>query len=177
MSRIFGPVYQNGFIFSDLNGALDHWVGKLGVGPFYRFTVEFDRYVHKGVSSNPVLDVAIGNSGDLQIELIAQLNDAPSAYTEFLRDHGPGMQHVSVGSDSFDAAIARYAELGLSVVTEVSIRGAARAIFYDTDLPGAVGAQMEVFERTESARQVIEMVRQAAIGWDGRDPVRAFALP
>ncbi len=96
MSRIFGPVYQNGYIVRDLDEALDYWVNKVGVGPFYRIPVEFDHYVHKGVASSPLLEVALGNTGDLQIELIVQHNDAASAYTEFLEQHGPGLQHLSV---------------------------------------------------------------------------------
>ncbi len=47
--------------------------------------------------------------------------------------------------------------------------------FYDTDIPGTTGGQMEVLERTELAKFVMETVRQEAIGWDGRDPVRRFA--
>jgi hypothetical protein len=174
MSRIFGPIYQNGYVVADLGAAIDHWVNRLGVGPFYRMTVEFDRYVHRGVESSPVLDVALANSGDLQIELIAQLNDAPSAYLEFLRDHGPGMQHVSACTDSFDADVARWSALGLPVVTEVRIKDAVRAVFYDTDPPAATGAQMEVLERNDLVRFVTRTVREAAIGWDGRDPVRNF---
>ena len=175
MSRIFGPVYQAGYIVDNLDAGIHHWVDKLGVGPFYRVNVEFERYVHKGVASNPVLEVALANSGDLQIELIQQLNDEPSSYVEFLRDHGPGLQHLSVWSESFDADLARWAALGQTVVTEATLTvGGTRVVFYDTDMPGATGAQMEVLDLTEPARYVIQTVREAAIGWDGRDPVRRF---
>lgn len=177
MSRIFGPIYQNGYVVANLDAALDQWIDRLGVGPFFRFTVEFDSYVHRGVASNPAIEVAIANSGDLQIELIAQSNDAPSSYLEFLRDHGPGLQHVSVWSDTLDADIARWSAMGLDVMTDLTIKGAgARAVFYDTDIPGAAGAQMEVLGRNDGARMVIDMVRQAAIGWDGRDPVRSLPV-
>ena len=175
MSRIFGPVYQNGYVVSDLDQAVDYWVNKLGIGPFFRIPVAFDRYVHRGVASSPDLEVALANSGDLQIELIVQRNDAPSAYVEFLAQHGPGLQHLSGWTEMFDEDVARFAALGAQVVTDAAITGAGRVVFYDTDIPGATGGQMEMLERTPLAKFVMETVRDAAIGWDGRDPVRYFA--
>ena len=175
MSRIFGPIYQNGYVVHDLEAAVSHWTKVLGVGPFFRFKVEFSRYVHHGVESKPVLDVALANSGDLQIELIAQVNDEPSVYKEFLRDHGPGLQHLSVWTDNFDADVARYASMGLKVATEVEVSGLMRAIFYDTDMTAATGMQMEVLDRSAAARHTIDAVRQAAIGWDGSDPLRRLS--
>ncbi|HKX79815.1 MAG TPA: VOC family protein [Novosphingobium sp.] len=174
MSRIFGPIYQNGYVLHDVDAGVAHWTRNLGVGPFFRFRVAFSRYVHRGVESSPVLDVALANSGDLQIELIAQVNDEPSVYQEFLRDHGPGLQHLSVWTDTFDADIARYAALGLKVATEVEITGMMRATFYDTDMAGATGMQMEVLDRTAAAKYTIDTVRQAAIGWDGSEPLRTL---
>jgi len=172
MSRIFGPIYQNGYVVHDLEAAIAHWTGRLGIGPFFRFNVQFTRYVHRGVASSPVLEVAMANSGDLQIELIAQINDEPSVYKEFLARHGPGLQHLSVWTDTFDADRDKYAALGLEVITEVAIDGVLRAVFYDTDMPGSAGMQMEVLERNEVARHMIECVRNAAVDWDGTDPVR-----
>ncbi|MGE4322176.1 MAG: VOC family protein [Sphingobium sp.] len=174
MSRIFGPVYQNGYIVRDLDEAIDHWV-RMGVGPFYRIPVAFDHYVHRGVASSPDLEVALGNSGDLQIELIVQRNDAPSAYTEFLARHTPGLQHLSVWTETFDADVARWEAAGFPLVTDAKITGAGRVVFYDTDAPGCIGGQMEVLERTDKAKYVMETVRDAAKGWDGRDPVRRFS--
>lgn len=36
MSRIFGPAWQNGYVVEDLDGAINHWVSVLGVGPFFK---------------------------------------------------------------------------------------------------------------------------------------------
>ena len=35
MSRIFGPVRQNGYVVRDIEAALEHWTTVLGIGPFY----------------------------------------------------------------------------------------------------------------------------------------------
>ncbi len=34
MSKIFGPVVQQGYVVPDMQAALDHWIAR-GVGPFY----------------------------------------------------------------------------------------------------------------------------------------------
>ena len=31
----FNPIVQNGFVVRDLEAAVEHWSGRLGVGPFY----------------------------------------------------------------------------------------------------------------------------------------------
>ena len=174
MSRIFGAIYQNGYVVNDVLAAANHWITKLGVGPFFRFQVEFEYYEYRGQQSSPVLDVMIANSGDYQIELIQQINDAPSAYRDFLKSNGPGLQHLSVWTDSFDADAERYAKLGLEVSIKLKIKDVARAWFYDTGTPGMAGTQMEVLERTEAVRFSIDTIRVAAADWDGRDPIRSF---
>jgi hypothetical protein len=35
MSRLFGPIRQNGYVVRDIEGALKHWTTVLGVGPFF----------------------------------------------------------------------------------------------------------------------------------------------
>ena len=37
MSRLFGAVRQNGYVVRDIDAALRHWTGVLGVGAFYYF--------------------------------------------------------------------------------------------------------------------------------------------
>ena len=85
MSRIFGAVCQNGYVVRDIRAAMDHWVNVMGVGPWYYIDkVKTDYFRHRGQDSAMEMSVALANSGDLQIELIQQRNDAPSMYKEFL---------------------------------------------------------------------------------------------
>ena len=82
MSRIFGAVCQNGYVVRDIRAAMDHWVNVMGVGPwFYIDRVKTDWFRHRGVDSGVEMSIALANSGDLQIELIQQRNDAPSSTT------------------------------------------------------------------------------------------------
>lgn len=85
MSRLFGPIRQNGYVVRDIRAAMDHWIHVVGVGPwFFVERVKTDWFRHRGADSPMTMSVALANSGDLQIELIQQTNDAPSLYREFL---------------------------------------------------------------------------------------------
>ena len=96
MSRIFGAVCQNGYVVRDIRAAMDHWVNVMGVGPWYYIDrVKTDYFRHRGQDSGMEMSIALANSGDLQIELIQQRNDAPSMYKEFLDSGREGLQHMS----------------------------------------------------------------------------------
>ncbi len=72
MSRICGPVMQNGYVVRDVDEAMAYWIG-LGVGPFLVIPeMAFESFVCRGRQSDPRLKIAIASSGGLQIELIEQ---------------------------------------------------------------------------------------------------------
>src|SRR6201996_8570876 len=124
MSRIFGAVRQNGYVVRDLRAALDHWVTVLGVGPwFYIERVKTDYFRHRGQDSAVEMSIALANSGDLQIELIQQRNDAPSLYKEFLDSGREGLQHLSFWSTEYQSLYDRLLAAGHKVGHEGQIGG------------------------------------------------------
>jgi hypothetical protein len=179
MSRIFGPIAQNGYIVDDVERAMRHWSATLGVGPFfYMPRMEFASYAYKGKQSSPVIRVALANSGDLQIELIEQINDEPSSYKDFLKESGPGLQHVAVWRPDYTEATKQFQALGLPTLQEGSAGEGRRFAYYDTRLH--YGSIMEVFELAPDTRVFFNAIRDAAKGWDGSDPIREInpaALP
>lgn len=173
MSRIFGPIFQCGYVVDNIDTALAHWVNVLGVGPFYKDRVEFEWYRYRGERSNPILQVALANSGNLQIELIQQTNEAPSHYRDFLMEHGSGLQHFAVLSNDYDSDMARYAT-ECETLAELKLAGSLRATYLATQAhPGTI---VEVVEHLPGFDQVIQTVRDAAKGWDGSDPIRSFSV-
>ncbi|HWK35438.1 VOC family protein [Sphingomonas sp.] len=174
MSRTFGPIVQNGYVVDDLDAAVTHWIERLGVGPFFLLPpLRFERCAFRGVATDPVLHIAVANSGGLQIELIEQVNAAPSAHREFLETHGPGLQHVSVWSEDYDDDLARHTAAGHRVLQDATIPGGVRLTYFDTGLHG--GAVMEMLELHDRGRAMMAEIRDAAIGWDGRDPRRTLS--
>jgi len=173
MSRFLGKVCQNGYVVRDIEAAMSHWIEVLGVGPWYHIeTVKMDWFRHRGTPQTLDVSIALANSGDLQIELIQQRNDAPSMYREFLDRHGEGLQHMSWWSMDYqadhDAALAR----GLIIGQEGQIGGEqGRFVYFDTDLTHA-GTVVELSDVSGTKAAFFEHVRKAAIDWDGGRPIR-----
>jgi hypothetical protein len=172
MSRIFGAVAQNGYVVRDIAAAMDHWITVMGVGPWFYFErVTVDWFRHRGVEQQLEFSVALANSGDLQIELIQQRNDAPSMYLEFLAAGGEGMQHMSYWTREYQALYDRALALGYRVGQEGQIGGEkGRFAYFDTEThPGTV---VEISDVSGPKGAFFALVRQAAVGWDGSDPIR-----
>jgi hypothetical protein len=124
MSRTFGNIRQNGYVVRDIEKAMTHWADVMGVGPwFYIQDVKTDWFSHRGVASDVRMSIALANSGDLQIELIQQRNDAPSLYKEFLDAGHEGLQHVAYWTQDFQALYDKALSLGYKVGHEGSIGG------------------------------------------------------
>jgi hypothetical protein len=172
MSRIFGAVCQNGYVVRDIRAAMDHWINVMGVGPwFYIARVKTDWFRHRGVESAMEMSVAIANSGDLQIELIQQRNDAPSMYMEFLDSGREGMQHMSYWTRDYQGLYDRALSLGYKVGHEGQIGGEqGRFCYFDTQThPGTI---VEISDVSGGKGRFFERVKQASVGWDGSDPIR-----
>ena len=106
MSMLFGKVCQNGYVVRDIEQAMKFWTEVMRVGPFFYIPkVKTDWFRYRGIDSAVEMSIALANSGDLQIELIQQRNDAPSMYLDHLEAHGEGMQHMSYWIDRLSGAL------------------------------------------------------------------------
>lgn len=171
MSRLFGPIIQNGFVVRDLEAAMRHWVG-LGVGPFFVLPrVEFAAVTYRGRPTQVEIAVAMAYSGALQIELVQQLNDAPSIYREFLDQGREGLHHVGVASTDYAADLARVTASGLEVAMAGSTAAGTGFAYLDSD-GGFQGSMVELFEATPGLMTFFARVEAASHGWDGSDPIR-----
>ncbi len=173
MSRFFGEVRQLGYVVRDIEAEMRRWIEILGVGPwFYAERVPPTGFFHRGQDSSAERSVALANSGALQIELIQQRNDAPSMYLEFLEKHGEGLQHVAFWTTSYDADMARLAKQGLHPVMGGEVGAGGRYAYFDTEFhPGTV---VELSEINGAKGELFRTIREAAVDWNGANPVRAF---
>ena len=172
MSRIFGKVRQNGYVVRDIEAAMTHWTQVLGVGPFYYIErVQMDWFRYRGQPSQAEVSIALANSGDLQIELIQQRNDAPSLYRDFLGSGREGLQHMSYWTTNYQADFERFVSLGFQIGQEGQIGGPdGRFVYFDTEThPGTV---IEVSDISGSKGAFFERIRQAAANWDGSRAIR-----
>jgi len=172
MSRIFGPVRQNGYIVRDIDAAMKHWVEVMGVGPWYYIDrVQTDWFRHRGVDSAVEMSIALANSGDLQIELIQQRNDAPSMYKEFLDAGHEGLQHVAYWSKDYQALYDEALRLGYKIGHEGQIGGEqGRFAYLDTEAhPGTV---IEISDISGHKGAFFDHIRDVSASWDGSNPIR-----
>ncbi|GGD80429.1 VOC family protein [Croceicoccus mobilis] len=175
MSRIFGPTRQLGIVVHDFMGTLRHWTEVQGIGPFFYFTdTPVEGFRLRGVKSEPpVLSIAFGYSGDLQIEIIHQHNAAPSMYREFLVSGREGLNHVSAFHDTagYDAVYAQTIARHGAAWQEGAIGGVRFAYFETESTPGATICEISESGNPETAA-IFAAMRDAARDWDGSDPIR-----
>ena len=172
MNTFFGGIHQNGYVVSDLDAAIGYWTTVVGVGPFYRLDhAPLDYFSYQGEPSTPDLDIALANSGDLQIELIQQLNDAPSPWHNCAMAKEAGLHHVSGWTQTYDSDLKKLDELGFVPTCEGSIGGAARfAYLFANNLDGTA---IEVGDLASPEFQhLFEHIHRSAATWNGDDPVR-----
>lgn len=174
MSRIFGSVCQNGYVVQDVEAAMKHWIEVMGVGPwFYIEDVKTDWFKYRGVDSDVKMSIALANSGDLQIELIQQRNDAPSMYKDFLDAGNEGLQHMSYWTHDYQALYDKAISLDYTVGHEGQIGGEqGRFAYFDTEAhPGTI---IEISDISGPKGETFAHIKKASQGWDGKDPIRRF---
>jgi len=162
---------QNGFVVSDLEAAVKHWSGKLGVGPFFLLEhIPFGTLYFRGRPVTFDMSVALAQWGEMQIELIVQHDEMPSIYSEFRTRHGTGLQHVGVMTADLDADLARLRLNSVEPVQWGSTSTGIRFAYVNTD--DHAGGMLELIERGPAIEAFFGMVRQAAVAWDGSKPLR-----
>jgi len=173
VSMFFGEIRQLGYVVPDIGAAMDYWSKVLGVGPwFYAERVPVVNFTYRGQPSSPITSVALANSGPVQVELIQQRNDAPTMYRDFVQAKGSGLQHVAYWTQTFDEDMERLTARGLKVVMGGEVGARGRFVYFETEYhPGSV---IELSEVEGPKGRMFDLIRNAAIGWDGKDPVRPF---
>jgi catechol 2,3-dioxygenase-like lactoylglutathione lyase family enzyme len=177
MSLSLGGVRQIGYVVRDIEQAMRHWSGVLGVGPwFYKEAVGTTEFRYYGkASALPDLSIALANSGGVQIELIQQRNDAPSLYLDSLERSGEGMQHIAYWTDdAFDSFAARLQARGYVEGHGGRMGARGRFAYYvHSDLPGNI---VEISEMAGGKGEYFATIAEAARTWDGSDPIRRIGV-
>ncbi len=177
MSRLFGPVFQVAWVIEDMDSALAHWTGTMGVGPFFRFPMPlaFDWLKLDGEPANAAAQagvlgaVAVAYSGDTMIELITP-GPTPSLYRRFLDSGRSGVHHLGMVATDYDAQMAAARAAGIKVVMEGELP-LSRFAYLETDALWP-GTMVEIIDMRPPMVELFGTIKAAARNWDGTDPVR-----
>jgi methylmalonyl-CoA/ethylmalonyl-CoA epimerase len=160
-----GTVRQLGYVVKDLRRSVEAWTARLGVGPWTLITNIPLQCVYRGEPSEPLIDIALGYRGDLQIELIQQKNDAPSPYLPFIVRGEFGLHHTAFISAQIDEDLRRAQGAGLELVCDIRMP-AGRYVYLEPAVPGERGF-IEVLEGTPAMLGMFEQGIRAAAEWTG----------
>jgi hypothetical protein len=136
--------YQTGYVVDDLEEATERWRRTTGAGPFqWLKDIQVENGLYRGAPTDVLFSVALAQCGDLQIELIAQHNDAPSCYRDLFAPGQEGLHHLAVRTDSFEAELSGYEAAGFPAAFSGTYRG-TRFAYVDTS--PALGFMLELVE-------------------------------
>jgi catechol 2,3-dioxygenase-like lactoylglutathione lyase family enzyme len=169
MSKLFGPVVQQGYVVPDIEAAMQHWLAR-GVGPFFVEVLEDLPAVVGDTPTQLSLTAAFAYWGDQQIEVISQQDDGPSIYNDFLEQNpAGGLQHVAVWVDEIDATLAELRSAGRNF-TVAQRYGDGHAYLDSTEEPGIM---VQLMAHNEAIDTLFGIIKGAAEDWDGHtDPIR-----
>ena len=133
-------VVQNAYVVEDLDAAMARWTTVFGAGPFFaNRDIRIDDARYRGEPTRLRFAGAIAQAGDVQIELIQQLDDSPSCYRDLYPAGSEGFHHIAVFVDDLDADIARYEALGAPVAFSGVSRGMRFAYVDTSPMLGIMG--------------------------------------
>jgi hypothetical protein len=172
MSKIYGPMIQQGYIVPDLQAGMAHWLAR-GVGPWYVIPAVTIDGLHYGKPTVCHITAAFACSGDQQIELIAPLEGSgPNIYSDYLAANPEGgMQHLAAWCDDVDAKLAELEAAGVDFVVAQRYPGSHAYL----DVAGSPGVMIQLMPTIQRYLDLYDNGVAASAKWDGRtDPIRVM---
>jgi hypothetical protein len=160
-----------GYVVSDIERTVGHWAAQFGAGPFFMFDrVKFDEVLHLGKPCTFVHSCAFGQWGAVMVEIQEIHASDPSTLTELLIPGTlPVPNHVAYVSERPEEDSAALIGDGYKLFLHVK-RGEIEARFHDTRR--FLGHGVEILCKSKLRDEMTRMLRSAARGWDGNNPLR-----
>jgi hypothetical protein len=172
MSQVLGKPVQMAYAVGDVHLAAQQWVTQFGAGPFFvRPHIPVSDVVYRGQPAVFDHSSAYGQWGEIMVELVQDHGTAPSVVRERFGPAESGLHHVAFMVDDLDQATAHCFELGFDLA--MSARSSSTR-FHFIDAVARLGHMIELYQRSDRLVGFYAMVRDAAQGWDGVDPLRVI---
>ncbi|MGF0313433.1 VOC family protein [Rhodococcus sp. IEGM1428] len=164
--------YQIGWVVDDLDKQMQKWLESGTTGPFLvmpHACAGLETQLYRGHPADIDMSIGLTQLGSIQLELIAQHDDSPSAYRDTVAAGRTAVHHMAWITDDLDAEYAEYHSLGIPPVFE-GTKGDYNFAYFDTS--EQLGCMTELMQRSPDAESLNDVVAAAALDWDGSDPIR-----
>lgn len=170
MNSFFGEARQIGWMSRDIDRSMRHFIDAWSVGPWYVLRNVKAPMLYKGHPAEPEISLALSNCGDLQFEIVAQHNDAPSLYRDALTaTPALHIQHIGIWTQDFDKVKSDAVARGWTPIMETPPGPGSSCFVVHPDEPMAC---IEISDCDAYKNHVRKVVREVAMNWDGTDPIR-----
>ncbi len=160
-------IVQNAYYVNDLDAAIARWHALWGLGPFLvRRHIVLSHVSYRGRPAALDISAAYVQAGAIQVELVTQHDDQPSAFRDVFTAAQEGLHHVAVVPEDYDALIAAYAAQGFRIASELRTASGRGAAFVDTR--ALLGHMVEIYWPSPGLTALYREVAAAAENWDGR---------
>ena len=165
---------QIAYFVADVRIAALEMVETFGAGPFFVLEkIELEWCEHRGTACPFVHTSAYGQWGDVMMELVQQESEGASPFRDLYAEGQYGLHHVATIVDNFTNAKLAYEKKGFELATLARTRGGTEFAFMDATRH--MGHFIEIYERSEGLLGFYAMVREAAQGWRGEQPIRTLS--
>ena len=162
----FGPIRQIAYIVANIDDAIRAWNIEMGVGPFAvaRDVAPFAGAHYRGEPCDDLrLNLAFAYLGDVQLELIEQLDERPSIYREMLDRGNPGLHHYCFGVDDYSSACQSLMKTGFEPVVQAGDADNGMMYCQSRTIPGLI---LEIIPWNDNSKRYFDGTRQYLAGVD-----------
>ena len=169
------PIHHVGYVVEELRRDVERFATTFGAGPFYAMEhLVFDEVTYEGGPALYDHSSAFGAWGEILVELTVVHDAQPAGLARALANPGSGIGHVAWLAPSLADETERLRGLGMHAF-HTGTTGPASAVWFEGG--PLLGHPVEVLQEREEILAFYAMVRAAADGWDGRDPLRIMTGP
>ncbi len=168
------PVRQIAYAVADVREFATKHSRSYGSGPYLMVEDAEISGTIRGRDVTFKVDVAFGQWGEMQVEVLHQTTPGPGLIHELYPEGSGrfGVHHFCSIVDNLDAAIAEFEADGCETVFRGTMPLGTNAVMMDTE--ATLGHFTELYMYTDEIRWLYEGVKAASIGFDGSNPMRSF---
>jgi hypothetical protein len=164
---------QVAYAVPDAVAAAERWASEIGAGPFFvRPHIPLVDVMHRGAPASFDHTSAYGQWGTIMVELVEDHTNGPSVVRDMFPPGTGGLHHLAFMVDDVEPTIRTLVGRGHQLAMSARTTGGLE--FHFVDSLAEHGHFLEIYPRSPRLVDFYRTVADAAVEWDGRDPVRTL---